>query len=168
MDYEKQAQDFLDSTATTFKAKYSHTGFYFDGDTHKRDIYNITLTRGERCFTFTFGNSLVNSGEYRVKYNIHPHLRAGQPVSAKVYKQWRLQERGAFDKNPDYSTPTPYDVLACLTKYDPGTFEDFCSEFGYDVDSRKAEGTYKAVVDEYRNLKMLYSDAELKRMGEIV
>ena len=27
--------------------------------------------------------------------------------------------------------PTAYDVLAALTKSDPGTFEDFCAEFGY-------------------------------------
>src|SRR6185312_12921531 len=27
--------------------------------------------------------------------------------------------------------PTAYDVLACITKYDPGTFSNFCSDFGY-------------------------------------
>lgn len=27
-------------------------------------------------------------------------------------------------------TPTCYDILACLTKYDPGDYEDFCSELG--------------------------------------
>jgi len=28
--------------------------------------------------------------------------------------------------------PTAYDVLASLEKYDPGTYEDFCDEFGYE------------------------------------
>ena len=27
-------------------------------------------------------------------------------------------------------TPRAYDILTCLTKYDPGTFENFCSDFG--------------------------------------
>jgi len=31
--------------------------------------------------------------------------------------------------------PTLYSVLACLQKYDVGTFEDFCNEFGYDTDN---------------------------------
>ncbi len=30
--------------------------------------------------------------------------------------------------------PTAYDILACLTKYEVGTFDDFCSNFGYDTD----------------------------------
>jgi hypothetical protein len=43
--------------------------------------------------------------------------------------------------------PTAADVLACLASDARGgenTFEGFCADFGYDVDSRKAEATYKA------------------------
>lgn len=54
--------------------------------------------------------------------------------------------------------PTAYDVLTCLTKTDPGTFEEFCSEFGYDTDSRKAEKTYKACVKEYFGVHRLFGD----------
>jgi len=64
-------------------------------------------------------------------------------------------------------TPTEYDVLTCLTKYDPETFEDFCSEFGYDEDSRKAEKIYKAVVNEYNNVAMLWNDSEIELLSEI-
>ena len=28
--------------------------------------------------------------------------------------------------------PSEYDILACLEKYDPGSYEDFCSEYGYE------------------------------------
>ena len=41
--------------------------------------------------------------------------------------------------------PTAYDLLTCITKSGPGSFEDFCSEFGYDNDSRSAEKTWKSV-----------------------
>lgn len=54
--------------------------------------------------------------------------------------------------------PTMYDVLTCLTKYDVGTFENFCSEFGYDTDSRTAERTYKAVCKEYAAVERLFGD----------
>lgn len=63
--------------------------------------------------------------------------------------------------------PTAYDVLTCLTKYDPNTFEDFCSEFGYDEDSRKAEKIYDSVVDEYKNVAMLWNDEEIEQLAEI-
>lgn len=63
--------------------------------------------------------------------------------------------------------PTAYDILACLTKYDPGTFEDFCREFGYDTDSRSAEKTYNAVCEEYEKVKTIWTDAEIEQLAEI-
>lgn len=63
--------------------------------------------------------------------------------------------------------PTLYDVLACLQKYDVGSFEDFCNEFGYDTDSRKALKTYKAVVKEYNAMSRLFTSEELEILSEI-
>lgn len=54
--------------------------------------------------------------------------------------------------------PTLYDILTSLTKYDPETFEDFCSNYGYDQDSRKAEKTYKAVCKEWNAVSRLFAD----------
>lgn len=55
-------------------------------------------------------------------------------------------------------TPTYYDVLASLTKYDPYSFEDFCADYGYDYDSRKAYNVYKAVQKEYAAVERLFGD----------
>lgn len=62
--------------------------------------------------------------------------------------------------------PNLYDVLACLTKYDPYSFEDFCSEYGYDSDSRKAEKIYNAVCKEYEAVERLFGDC-LDELREI-
>lgn len=62
--------------------------------------------------------------------------------------------------------PTMYDVLTCLTKYDPETFEDFCDCYGYDNDSRKAERIYNAVVEEFQNVEILFGDI-LDELSEI-
>ena len=55
--------------------------------------------------------------------------------------------------------PTMYDVLSCLQKYDCGTFENFCDEYGYDTDSRKAERIYKGCVKEYNAIVRLFGDS---------
>lgn len=63
--------------------------------------------------------------------------------------------------------PNLYDVLACLQKYDVGTFENFCSDFGYNVYSRSAKKTYKAVLKGFEAMERLFTNEELKLLSEI-
>jgi hypothetical protein len=63
--------------------------------------------------------------------------------------------------------PTLTEVLECLQKYDVGDFEEFCSTFGYDNDSRTAERTYKAVCKEYEAMSRLFTSEELELLNNI-
>ena len=54
--------------------------------------------------------------------------------------------------------PTMYDILTCLTKYDPETLENFCAEFGYNINNRDSKKTYKAVCKEYEAVERLFGD----------
>lgn len=65
------------------------------------------------------------------------------------------------------SHPTPYDVLASLTKYDPYSFESFCSDYGYDTDSRKSEKVYNAVQNEWRKMNNFFTSEELTELQDI-
>ena len=62
--------------------------------------------------------------------------------------------------------PTIYDVLSCLQKYEIGTFQDFCYDFGYNDDSIRAYKTYKAVLKEYNAVNRLFGDV-LDELQEI-
>lgn len=171
-DYKKQGRDFLESTNTTFSTKFIEHGLHFDGDKEKRDIYEITLKRGERAYSFRFGQSIVHSGQFVIVYKSSKYARGDKLHDQAELKKARASYIGGgygqfWDKNKDFEEPTPYCVLSCLTKYDPGTFEDFCGEFGYDTDSRKAEKVYKAVYKEYQNVRILYSDAEIEQLAKI-
>jgi hypothetical protein len=64
-------------------------------------------------------------------------------------------------------TPTAYDMLTCLTKYDIGSFENFCGDFGYDTDSRAAERTYKAVCKEWEKVSGFFTSEEIEQLQEI-
>ena len=158
--YQEQGNKFLELTETTFNAEFLKHGKHFDDDKETRDIYKITLTRGERVFSFDFGQSINASGKY-VTYPGHNKV-----MKKPIYGFGNVKGRD-WDINKDYSEPNAYDVLTCLQKYDVGTLENFCSEFGYDEDSRKAEKIYKAVLNEYNNMKMLYSDQELEALQEV-
>lgn len=60
-----------------------------------------------------------------------------------------------------------YDVLCCLEKYEVGTFDDFCSNYGYDNDSIKTHKIYKAVAREYKNMLRVFGAEILEQMQEI-
>lgn len=165
--YEQQAIDFLAISNTEFSAKYLRTGKYFDNDKEDRDIYEITLSSKGRVYTFNFGQSINCSGLYKLQdYNLKKKF-GRNVISAEEYKTLNLFDKRDAILNKDYAKPTAYDVLACIIKYDPGTFEDFCSEFGYDTDSKKAEKTYNAVKDEWMNVERLYSESEMEILREI-
>lgn len=75
------------------------------------------------------------------------------------------------EKNID---PTPYTILACCASdIDcPSTFKEFCSEYGYDIETkeqeRKAEVTFRRCYSLARDLKAFFtSEQEREQLAEI-
>ena len=126
MNYQQQANDFATATGTKLKINRSNYGYHFTNDKENRYIFNCTLTRKGKRYTFNFGQSIA---------------------------------AGSVE-------PTMYDILACLTKHDPETFENFCSEYGYNEDSIKSLKTYIAVQREFKGVNRLFADV-LEQLQEI-
>lgn len=186
-NHKEQAEQFLRKTKVSFKAEYLKYDIHFEGDKNKRDIYQITLTRGERNFRFTFGQSINASGTHWLygddKKGVARLVRSNNPkIITKALLILSLASfyegsEGAvgqkiplchdWDKNPNFAEPCAYDVLACLTKYDPETFADFCSNYGYEEDSRTAERIYKAVCEEYKGVCSIFTEKEMHELREI-
>lgn len=126
MNYQQQANEFAKKYGVKLKINSSEYGKHFAEDKEGRYIFNCTLTRGGKKYTFNFGQSIAAG-------NVEP---------------------------------TMYDILTCLTKYNPETFEDFCGEYGYNTDSIKALNTYKAVNREFNGVNRLFGDI-LEQLQEI-
>lgn len=173
-NYEKQAIDFLEKTGCKMEIKFKENRKYFPDDKEARDVYDIKITRGNRAWRFEFGNSIADS-EFvavygRSRYKIPSEMRTKTLAEIKRYVRLNLQSDfgtvGA-DKIIMPKPPTSYDVLACMTKYDPGSFEYFCSEFGYDSDSKTADRVYAAVKEEWLNVCRIWNDSEIEELAEI-
>ncbi len=170
LDYQQQALDFLTATGSTIEIKFSHYGKHFDGDKEDRDIYDVKISRGKRSYSFKFGNSLNDSGFYytvgRRKVDLDRSLLDKKDLMFRI-KMKDHSFVSNIDKIHRPIAPTEYSILACLQKYEAGTFENFCGDFGYDEYSRTAEKTYKAVVKEFDKLSALFNYAELEQLQEI-
>jgi len=61
--------------------------------------------------------------------------------------------------------PTAYDLLAGITKYDPGSLENFCGDYGYDIGN--AARTYRAVCKEWEKVSAMFTEEEIEQLQEI-
>lgn len=174
MDYLQNALEITNKLGVEMNCEFIKHDFHFQGDEHKRDIYKITLKRGGRQFSFNFGQSLNNSQYYQdTKFKDRTYYLDGGCRTGK-YKITHIDSYikgfGTFDKPLTLiigTEPNMYDVMTCLQKYDVGSFDDFCDEFGYDNDSIGALKIYKSVKEEYTNMCMLFTETELELLSEI-
>lgn len=96
--------------------------------------------------------------DYTRKYNPnYDILSIGEKLTIREHYKHRLDNLGI----------TIYDVIADLQKYELGSFDDFCKDFGYDTDSRSAEKIYLACTKEYYDLKKIFSDEEIEKLQMI-
>ncbi len=170
--YEQQAIDFLNATGATIETKFLEHAPHFQDDKESRDIYEVKITRLGRKFVFKFGASLNDSGFYYTKGKRqitidHSLIGTKNLASAIRAKDLDFLNNGKSDVIHYPKAPTAYSILACLTKSDPDTFENFCSEFCYDTDSRKAFKTYKAVKREWKNIERLFTPEQIEQLQEI-
>ena len=171
-DYEKQANNFLKKVNATIEITFKKFDFHFNVDKEKRDIYEVTIKRGKRKFTFDFGNSLNDSGFYftvgRKMYELDRKYLDSRNLTM-LCKQIDCGFSPSCESDVIHKPvkPSSRSILACLTKYDPDTFENFCSEYGYDADSKTAEKIYNAVINEWQNVCALFTDEEIQELAEI-
>lgn len=103
----------------------------------------------------------------------NPHLN-GMPAGSSHYKctikSGSRQMTVFFSQGPAVCRePTAKSVLSCLAMdasgyENAGSFEDWCAEYGYDTDSRRAEKTYRAIEKQSADLLRVFGDAQYKKL----
>jgi hypothetical protein len=144
-EYEDQANKFMADHGIKFHSKLigDKCPIWCDGKHMHGDRYLVTFTR------------LHIKASHAPRYDCEPRKR----FTLSFWNSRHDQETG--------EAPTAYDVLYAIEKNDPRTFEDFCGEFGYDTDSRKAETTYKLVKREWAKVSAFFTESELTELYEI-
>lgn len=103
----------------------------------------------------------------------------GETQSRHIFKVTLKKEGKQYSFNFGQSIaeganePTLYDVLTCLQKYEVGSLEDFCGDFGYEMyndygrTNKETERIYKSVCKEFKGMQRLFSSDELDLLAEI-
>ena len=138
--YQQQAADFLAKHNIQFSAKLANTKLptWKESDTRKNNHFVVTLK----------STTLA---------------RAENKASLDFFDS----ENNFRDGKKELDA---YSVLACISSdiNCPDTLADFCSEYGYDEDSRKVEKTFRACVKQSNKLRKFFTtDEELADLAEI-
>jgi len=154
--------------------KYGHDGYgylrqarAYNAKSQEKYLAPVLAWLSERAITMTVthtGTALESFGDSkpmrRASYSVRFERAGRKPLEIPRYTASAVDTIHGF-------VPTAYDVLAAVQKSDVGTFADFCGDFGYDEDSRKAEQTYFAVQKEAAAVRAFFSAEELDQINEI-
>ena len=166
-DYTKQALEFLEKAKATCNIEFGGCTINPDWkEKEYRNFYNVVLSSSRGSMNFVFWDSINNTevlkmtlAEYAKKRFKCQYEYLTHTDKAKASKE--LKEKKAA------AVPSAYDILACMTKYDPGTFDEFCSEFGYDEYSKTADKIYIAVIKEYKQLERIFTTEQMEELQGI-
>lgn len=143
-DYQKQANDFLERNGLHFRAVRSAVQKCpsWSGDTKISGNCGVCRSTHGDCYKVS-----LSGDQRRITFpfwNSAHAVQTGEPLTA-------------------------YDVLACISSdaYCPDTFEDFCGEFGYEPDNRKAFALFKRCAAFAEQLRKFFTADELEQLGEI-
>ena len=103
--------------------------------------------------TTTFIEKLKDKYGYANKYKVT--IRNGKKRFSTIFTD-SINNTQKGIKSPDI------DIIYCIVSDAQcvqwnGSFEDFCSEFGYDTDSRSAERIYRACEKTHDNIQRLFN-----------
>jgi hypothetical protein len=187
-DYHKQAEAFVQETGITVSFQYvGHTSRH-DSKRVPTAQFRVTITRdGRKPWAFDYSDSEHDSYEWADKYDKRgtswrpnwgpkPQSLYGK-VESSTKRPEDAERHAAITTGPvewagylvrkRIPVPHAYDVLAGITKNDPGTFSDFCADYGYSDDSIKARDLFLAVVEEWQNIRRMFSEEEITKLQNI-
>lgn len=102
----------------------------------------------------------------KIEYEKYDYHFYGDDERRNIYKviikrngkQMTVHFGQSWIKTVSNTPPTYYDILACLTKDDPGDLYDFCECFGYAWDDENAQKTHKLCEREWEKVNNLFED----------
>lgn len=172
-EYDVQAEKFVKQTGIEIVKTYTGHRCYFDGDKDRRSTWCITVKRADSSFSYDFGQSVMESFlviDPAGSQHFHRPMTQEQLRYTFVAESIRAKS-GHMDRRVKecQTPPTDYSLLACMASdsYHADTFDDWCGNFGYDTDSRKALDTFLKCQKISSDIQRFFTNAEIEQLQEI-
>ena len=132
-EYLEQAKNFLNKANAKCEIVYGGISRNENWEEkEKRNWYDVTITTSRGKMAFTFWDSIYDTKISIMTFEKYVTKKLGYNRVENMSYSEKVKAKKDLTRLKATAVPDEYDVLACLVKYDVGTFEDFCLEFGYD------------------------------------
>jgi hypothetical protein len=120
---------------------------------------------------YSMGVGHVKLSHHSIPYDLEPVLNTVEKYGTTKNKMEHAK-LAAFLAIKQKVVPSLSDVLYSILidgspYFDDETFEDWCANFGYDVDSRKAERMYRVCDDTGRQMVKALGREEIEKLREL-
>lgn len=168
-DYQEEAIDFLDRANAKMYITFIKRAVNPDwNDNAIRNLYRVRITTPCGTMGFNFWDSVYNTEASKTTLDAYCNSHFGAKYSELPIDK-KIEATAGFTDLQDKSRPSEYDILATMEKYDYGTLEDFCHEFGYNYweDKKRVRSVYNACCKQYDGLKRVFTPKQLEELREI-
>lgn len=171
---ELERNTIIDQLGLTYSAVFVPTRQPADKVQHPQLHWICTFTKGRQSMTIPYHQGCAHVPGYQqfhknnYEKRLHDDMIREACETGIVRADWKLDSyKSRKVKQPE---PTLTDVLYCLVMdssvLNTSGFEEWASDCGYDTDSRKAEKTYRACLEQSLQLKSLIGQAALDTLQE--
>lgn len=170
-----KVETILKNAEVTFSAIYlGERQKGFNGEPWQHDAYSCAFTirdgtAGHEEFDYFMGignrAKATERDKQQAKYDF-PGVTQNDITQRTQYGRRYL---AAVEKLRKPKAPHPADVLCSLildSSAAEQTFESWCSDFGYDTDSRKALNTYEACQQNTDKLRRIFTHAQIEALRD--
>ena len=158
---------YIENLGVTYQAQFVPTVQPLQTIKYPQLHWAITLTKGRRTLTTSYTQGQAHILKYKAFHKTPYDARLAQEMYRKTCETGILYNYFSEtfgwmkrSRSPKVQpTPSLLDVLYCLIQdagvLDYGSFESWAQEWGYEIDSRKAETAYRTCIQQSLELKHL-------------
>jgi hypothetical protein len=165
LDYSEDAeklQELISQLEITVEYKGNRKVFERKEDSA---LYEVEIKRGDKSINFEFNQS-INYTDYMPK-NTNDINYSGERFQGKFYNRGELARMIEKQQIKEYNSFL-YSILCCIKTdgYITDIFEDFCSDFGYNEDSRKDYELFLQCNKQAKKIRKIFSTQDLEYLPQ--
>ncbi len=146
----------------SLEIEYISTGIrkYFDDDKKSRQCLEIKISRNGKEISFPFGMSIYNTETISLRFQRYKY----HEMKFFNYEDFSEMHSRIQKDYKEILSSMLYSILCCVRSefFIPPIFEDFCSDFGYDPDSRKAFSAWQNCLKISQKFQSVFTAKEIE------